>query len=74
MKKSLRSAKNSGVPDIPGIRNSGGFPGTERLRDRKAGQKGGTKGHFLGTEWQKDGKAGQDVWDRRAGTERLGFI
>ena len=30
------------------------FPGTERQRDRKAGQKGGTKGHFPGTEWQRD--------------------
>ena len=48
------------------------FPGTERLRDRKAGQKGGTKGHFPGTDWQRDRKAGQNVWDRRAGTERLG--
>ena len=30
------------------------FPGAERQRDRKAGQKGGTKGHFPGTEWQRD--------------------
>ena len=48
------------------------FPGTERQRHRKAGQKGGTKRHFPGTEWQRDRKAGQNVWDRRAGTERLG--
>ena len=43
-------------------------------RDRKAGQKGGTKGHFPGTQWQRDRKAGQNVWDRRAGTERLGSL
>ena len=48
------------------------FSGTERQRDRKVGQKDGTKGHFPGTEWQRDRKAGQNVWDRRAGTECLG--
>ena len=42
------------------------FPGTERLRDRKAGQKGGAKGHFPG----QNGK-GTERRDRRAGTERL---
>ena len=45
------------------------FPGTEQHRDRKAGQKGifpGKNGNVTAR------KARRNVWDRRAGTERLG--
>ena len=40
------------------------FPASFYWRDKMA---------FPGTERQRDRKAGQNVWDRRAGTERLGF-
>ena len=41
-------------------RDKTAFLGTERQRDRMAGQKGGTKGHLTGTEWQRDRTSGTE--------------